>query len=586
LELVACSGTAGVDIAEWYPVRADIAAADLVVASATDTVSYQESVFDPKTQDDTGVKNTVTVPVLEKSSVAYGDILGVVSTNPAVTYGHELNDAATSTAPIAVTGRVPVKVSDVNGAIKAGDAIAASDLPGVGMRATKPGMIVGYALGAWAGPGVGTVLVNVNVGWSAGGTINSDGVFTFLDDSMVLNSAVAATNLITTSNSYGLAFRGSAWDSASSTAVTRDFTILNKVEGPNNYRLAFNDDSGNELASLSQNGNLAISGSLTAANDEGYAEMFSAASDLEAGDLVMADDSATSTTGVARADAPYENALLGVIATSPGVTIGSGDKPVTLTGRLPAKVSNAGGAIKIGDPITSSDTPGVGMKATEAGRVVGIALENYDGSGTGLIKVFVNPSWYNGPAAVAGATAGSGLTVTEGGLMDFKSSTLSGLGGLLGADGSWSVTADGHLVAATVEAKTVTTDALVIRQSADSQTTGEGTIPGGSNAIVIQNPAVHANSRVFVTFEGNPGGGWWVAEKGEGNFTIHLTAVAPAELPFQYWIMNVEDTRASLIPAGSSPATDSGTPTDSGSSTLPTDSGTSTSPTDSATTTP
>jgi hypothetical protein len=295
----------------------------------------------------------------------------------------------------------------------------------------------------------------------------------------------------------------------------------------------------------------------------------------------MADDSATSTVGIRRASGTYENALIGVITDQAGVTVGQGDQPVALTGRIPAKVTNKNGAIKVGDPITSSDIPGVGMRATEPGRVVGIALQSYDNANVGLITVFVNPSWYSGPAPTSGPAANS-LTITDNSLLDFKSSALTGIGSILAANGSWSVTADGHLTAATVEAQTVTAEAFVVRQTDQSQTTGEGTIAGGSNAMVVHNAAALSNSRVFVTFEGNPGGGWWVAEQGTGDFTIHLVSPAGSDLPFRYWIMNVDDQRTTATTM-----TDSGTSTTpTAPATSPTDSGTSTDLTGSATGTP
>lgn len=51
-------------------------------------------------------------------------------------------------------------------------------------------------------------------------------------------------------------------------------------------------------------------------------------------------------------------------------------KPVIvgLAGRLPVKVSTKNGDIAPGDLITTSDIPGIGMKATDPGRVIGKAL--------------------------------------------------------------------------------------------------------------------------------------------------------------------------------------------------------------------
>jgi hypothetical protein len=47
---------------------------------------------------------------------------------------------------VALVGRVPVKVITQNGTIKSGDRIAAADIPGYGMRATKAGRVLGTAI--------------------------------------------------------------------------------------------------------------------------------------------------------------------------------------------------------------------------------------------------------------------------------------------------------------------------------------------------------------------------------------------------------------------------------------------------------
>lgn len=60
------------------------------------------------------------------------------------------------------------------------------------------------------------------------------------------------------------------------------------------------------------------------------------------------------------------------------------------------KVSTKNGDILPGDYITTSDIPGVGMKATEAGRVIGKALTGLSGSGEGVIIIFVENTYFDG----------------------------------------------------------------------------------------------------------------------------------------------------------------------------------------------
>lgn len=76
---------------------------------------------------------------------------------------------------------------------------------------------------------------------------------------------------------------------------------------------------------------------------------------------------------------PYAVKTLGIVSTKPGQVIGDVDGigkplPVALSGRVPVKVTLKNGDINPGDYIATSDIPGVGMKATEPGRVIGKAL--------------------------------------------------------------------------------------------------------------------------------------------------------------------------------------------------------------------
>lgn len=70
-------------------------------------------------------------------------IVGVVTDHPAISL--ETNGPKKS-YPVISSGQVDVLVSDANGAIKKGDAITTSSAPGVGMRATKSGFVIGAAL--------------------------------------------------------------------------------------------------------------------------------------------------------------------------------------------------------------------------------------------------------------------------------------------------------------------------------------------------------------------------------------------------------------------------------------------------------
>jgi hypothetical protein len=72
-------------------------------------------------------------------------ILGIVSTNPAITIGPEDQ----TTVPIALVGRVPVKIDPNSEPIEIGDYLTSSNQPGQAKKATQGGQIVAKALDTW-----------------------------------------------------------------------------------------------------------------------------------------------------------------------------------------------------------------------------------------------------------------------------------------------------------------------------------------------------------------------------------------------------------------------------------------------------
>lgn len=123
---------------------------------------------------------------------------------------------------------------------------------------------------------------------------------------------------------------------------------------------------------------------------------------MEHGDLVSLSDSPNPKSDdpmapflLEKSQRPYDQRLMGVVSSFAGDTKNYGFyQPIALVGRVPAKVSTENGPIAKGDPITSSSIPGVGMKATKPGRVIGIAFEPYNGGGVGKIMIFVDRTWY------------------------------------------------------------------------------------------------------------------------------------------------------------------------------------------------
>jgi hypothetical protein len=95
---------------------------------------------------------------------------------------------------------------------------------------------------------------------------------------------------------------------------------------------------------------------------------------------------------VSKASSACDPNLLGFIVNpesgADGKKVNDAYLPLAIYGYFPAKVTMEGGPIRRGDAITSSSTPGAGMKATGACRTIGFALDDADADGT--IQVFSN----------------------------------------------------------------------------------------------------------------------------------------------------------------------------------------------------
>jgi hypothetical protein len=120
----------------------------------------------------------------------------------------------------------------------------------------------------------------------------------------------------------------------------------------------------------------------------------------EPGDVLVISE--RSDRRVEKSDEPYSTRVIGVYATRPGVLLTErgidddlGDTvPVGVVGVIPTKVSAENGAIRRGDLLVASGTRGHAMRADpdrlRFGMVIGKALEEFAGRGTGLVEVMVN----------------------------------------------------------------------------------------------------------------------------------------------------------------------------------------------------
>lgn len=160
-----CSAAPVADYAEIYPTANDIEYGDVVVTGSK--IVYTKGLDAYQNVD----SNAPLEPIVEliKSNVPYqNNIIGITSNNYGdfSSIGNNRVDPADHPLPVALSGRVLVKVSSTSDPIQPGDFVTTSTESGKAMKATRPGFMVGKALESWSpGSGQDRVLVYTNYNW-------------------------------------------------------------------------------------------------------------------------------------------------------------------------------------------------------------------------------------------------------------------------------------------------------------------------------------------------------------------------------------------------------------------------------------
>src|SRR3989344_1657728 len=143
------SGSIDADLAEMYKAR-DVDFGEVVALSDSETLT------------------------VEKATLNSGPrAIGISSAHPSYLIGNQFPDQVA--IPVALAGRVPVKISSLSKPVAIGDPMAVSVEPGKTAKATKAGFIVGRALESWTPDSSRPeVLVYVNPIWYDPGLTLSD----------------------------------------------------------------------------------------------------------------------------------------------------------------------------------------------------------------------------------------------------------------------------------------------------------------------------------------------------------------------------------------------------------------------------
>jgi len=314
---------------------------------------------------------------------------------------------------------------------------------------------------------------------------------------------------------------------------------------PKGYICLDNGIDGGPCSSVSSYTPGTLYASSTSISQEDFAENYpSTDTTLVAGDIISLDQD--NNGNVKKSGGAYDSRLVGIISSAPGVLLGGNrhdgfEIPVALSGKVPTKVNTANGAITTGDPITSSSQPGISMKATESGQIVGYALEPYNASSTDAsILVFVNVGYYPGAALALDAngqvatTSSSKATSSP----EFVETRVSWLASLLDVfNERWNLVIG-----------RITTRELTLAEGTDQtgSVIGKGVILAQTNSVTIQNPAIGTNSKIFITMKGRTGV-WWIAEQKDAEFSVQTVDPVVADVPFDYLIVQVQENENSGV---------------------------------------
>ena len=408
-----CNGTAGADYMEMYAADTGLEMGDVVMFSNNFVTTADGN----------------SIPKLTKSSAAYQPgLIGVISDETQAgdfnSIGHNVSDAD-NPLPLALSGRVRIKVTNANGDIHVGDKLTSSNIPGVAMKATTEGPTIAIAMGDYTSAAVGTVMGFINLSWN--NNLYQALTLDVANNTLTIGNQTNPQNLVINNNiSFAnaniintLSFASSTVfeSAAASISGARAFTF-NAVNftGPlaDNYIISLRANN-TSVFSVAANGDVHAAGNYygasavlgTSTNPGDLAERVDIAIDdvAEPGDVMMVDPSAPDT--YRRSSGAYEQSVAGVISTNPTIVVGNGRTNYTavlaMVGRVPVKVSSENGSVARGDLLVSASTPGYAMKYDQTkdknNKVVGIigmALESMPPSSTGKVLALIRTGWvYN-----------------------------------------------------------------------------------------------------------------------------------------------------------------------------------------------
>ncbi len=319
-------------------------------------------------------------------------VLGEVTTSTGI------GVKGSSTSSVGATYGVLGEVASTSGAGVRGTSSASSGASFGVLGETKSNTGAGVK-GIYTGVGNGAGVIGWSdsfLGW--GGFFSASGGVTGVSSGSGINFPAVRGEA---NGSGGIALYG--------TSRSTDAVIVGVNEGTGDLLKLFAGSTGGELRMRVTNAGEVYADGTFHPGGADFAEAFEVEGevrDYEPGDVLVISPHSDAT--VERCAEASSTRVAGVVATRPGVLMSprgtaedlASSVPLGVVGVIPTKVSAEGGAIRRGDLLVTSATLGHAMKAVPVlvagvpihptGAVLGKALEEFDGPGTGTIRVLVN----------------------------------------------------------------------------------------------------------------------------------------------------------------------------------------------------
>jgi hypothetical protein len=385
-----------------------------------------------------------------RTTRAYDSLqVGIISTEPGITLGGfgGQDRFGDKQYPVALAGRVPVKVTNENGNIRPGDYLTSSELfAGYAMKATRSGQVIGQALEGFssATPGdSGTIITFIKVGYQQiNNTIVLEAPQTVDATDQASLQGTSQTGILTSSSSSSaFVIKQATGDSAGMGSIlqvqsgetnrlmvaSNGATIIaaGETRGINNIFVVSNN--GSNAFVISARGTAYAYGTLVVKKDlavlgtilgsTGLIAKNVSQQEIEQGDIVVLAGAAESVFGNNPVLAVRKAASLGELLDESIIVVGIADRnlaqftidpqaslssdgtkiatdeylSVVTSGTFKSvKVDAQYGAILAGDKLTISESPGYARKLLygENKPVIGVALDSQT-FGTGSVRVYL-----------------------------------------------------------------------------------------------------------------------------------------------------------------------------------------------------